>query len=179
LVQGWVLIILGSGLLILLDAKSPSSHWIPIFVCIGISHGPTMMSLIVCIQAAARKEDVGYAASVYTFMRSLGQSVGVAIGSTVFQNTLVHHLRALSLPMTVASNAEAFISVMRQMPSGSPERQLYILAYSQSFRNLFEVLTGVSVLGALTSLLITEYSMNRKIESVHVLRNRAIEKELG
>ena len=73
LVQGWVLMILGHGLLILLDVNIPSSHWIPIFILVGISHGPTMMGLIVCIQAAAPREDVSYAASVYTFMRSLGR----------------------------------------------------------------------------------------------------------
>lgn len=172
LVQGWVLMILGNGLMILLDVEIPSSHWIPIFILVGLSHGPTMMSLIICIQAAAPKEDVSYAASVYTFMRSLGQSVGVAIGATVFQNTMAHHLSTLSLPPAVASNAEEFVSILKLMPLDSPERKLYTLAYAQSFRNLFEVLTGFAVLGLLTSLLIKEYSLNRNLESVHVLRNR-------
>jgi hypothetical protein len=146
LVQGWVLMILGNGLLILLDVAIPSSHRIPIFILVGISHGPTMMSLIICIQAAAPKEDVSYAASVYTFMRSLGQSVGVAIGATVFQNTMAHHSSMLSLPAAVASNAEEFVSILRLMPLDSPERRAYTLAYAQSFRNLFEVLTGFAVI---------------------------------
>jgi hypothetical protein len=137
-----------------------------------------MMSLIVCIQAAAPKEDVSYAASVYTFMRSLGQSVGVTIGATVFQNTMAHHLSTLSLPTTIASNAEEFVSVLKSMLLDSPERKLYTLAYAQSFRNLFEVLTGFSVLGMLTSLLIKECSMNRNLESVHVLQTR-VDNELG
>jgi MFS family permease len=172
LVQGWVLMILGNGLLILLDVAIPSSHWIPIFIVVGISHGPTMMSLIICIQAASPKEDVSYAASVYTFMRSLGQSVGVAIGATVFQNTMAHHLSTLSLPTAIAKNAEEFVSILKQMPLESPERKMYTLAYAQSFRNLFEVLTGFAVLGLLTSFLIKEYSLNRNLESVHVLQNR-------
>lgn len=172
LVQGWVLMILGHGLLILLDVNIPSSHWIPIFILVGISHGPTMMGVIVCIQAASPKEDVSYAASVYTFMRSLGQSVGVAIGATVFQNTMAHHLRTYSLPTTIANNAEEFVSVLKHMPLESPERKLYTSAYAQSFRNLFEVLTGFAVLGMLTSLLIKECSMNRNLESVHVLQTR-------
>ncbi|PMD31069.1 MFS general substrate transporter [Hyaloscypha variabilis F] len=180
LVQGWVLMILGNGLLILLDVAIPSSHWIPIFIVVGISHGPTMMSLIICIQAASPKEDVSYAASVYTFMRSLGQSVGVAIGATVFQNTMAHHLSTLSLPSAIAKNAEEFVSILKQMPLESPERKMYTLAYAQSFRNLFEVLTGFAVLGLLTSFLIKEYSLNRNLESVHVLQNRVgIELESG
>jgi hypothetical protein len=105
-----------------------------------------MMSLIICIQATAPKEDVSYAASVYTFMRSLGQSVGVAIGATVFQNTMAHHSSMLSLPAAVASNAEEFVSILRLMPLDSPERRAYTLAYAQSFRNLFEVLTGFAVI---------------------------------
>jgi MFS family permease len=172
LVQGWVLMILGNGLLILLDVAIPSSHWIPIFIVVGISHGPTMMSLIICIQAASPKEDVSYAASVYTFMRSLGQSVGVAIGATVFQNTMAHHLSTLSFLLHIAKNAEEFVSILKQMPLESPERKMYTLAYAQSFRNLFEVLTGFAVLGLLTSFLIKEYSLNRNLESVHVLQNR-------
>jgi MFS family permease len=178
LVQGWLLMILGNGLLIPMDIGIPSSHWIPIFILVGVSHGPTMMSLIVCIQAAAPKEDVSYAASVYTFMRSLGQSIGVAIGATVFQNTMAHHLSTLSLPTTVANNAEEFVSILKHMPLDSQERKLYTLAYAQSFRNLFEVLTGFSVLGMLTSLLVKECSMNRNLESVHILQNR-VDPELG
>jgi MFS family permease len=174
LVQGWVLMILAHGLLILLDVQISSSRWIPIFVLVGISYGPTMMSLIVCIQAAAPKDDVSYAASVYTFMRSLGQSVGVSIGATVFQNTMAHHLSSLSLPVAVAGSAEEFVAVLKRLPLDSPERHLYILAYSRSFRNLFEVLTGFAVLGMLVSLLIKECSMNQRLESAHVLQNRPV-----
>jgi hypothetical protein len=67
--------------------------------------------------------------------------------------------------------------VLKHLPLDSPARQLYIIAYSQSFRNLFEVLTGFSVLGMLTSLLIKECSMNQRLESAHVLQSR-VENEL-
>jgi MFS family permease len=172
LTLGWLAVILGNGILILLDASIPSMYWIPIFIIVGSSHGPLMISHIVSIQASAHRDNVGYAASIYTFMRSLGQCVGVAVGATVFQNTLSHHLSDLSLPISVASNAEAFVSVLKQMPLDSEERQLYVLAYSQSFRNLFEVLTGFSVLGFFVCLLIREYSMDRGLESAHVLQTR-------
>jgi hypothetical protein len=52
--------ILGNSLPILFDVAIPSSHWIPIFIPVGISHRSTMMSLIICIQAAAPTEDFSY-----------------------------------------------------------------------------------------------------------------------
>ena len=85
---------------------------------------------------------------------------------------MAYHVSMLSLPTAIASNAEEFVSILRLMPLDSSERRAYTLAYAQSFRNLFEVLIGFAVLGLLTSLLIKEYSLNRHLESVHVLQNR-------
>ena len=78
----------------------------------------------------------------------------------------------MSLPTAVASDSEEFVSVLKRMPLDSLERRLYRLAYSQSFRNLFEVLTGFAVLGMLISLLVNECSMNRNLESVCVPQYR-------
>jgi len=170
--SGWILITLAGGLLILLDPEIAESHWILIFVFLGIAHGAGIMALIVCIQSAAETSDVAYAAATYMFARCFGMGVGVAVGGTIFQNTMVLSLSALNLPVEVASNAEAFVTTLLALPQDSIERQGYISAYSDSFKRIFEVLTAIAGLGLCLTLGIKNYSMNKRQESEHIVRKR-------
>jgi hypothetical protein len=168
--SGFSLATLASGLLILLDENMPPSHWAPIFVCLGIGHGAIVMALVVSLQAPASTNDVAYAAATYTFLRSLGMCVGVAIGGTVFQNGMTRHLSDLGLPIEVANNAEAFVTTLISLPVGSALRNSYALAYSRSLRNVFETITAITALGLLCSLMIKRHTMDRKLGSEHVIR---------
>ena len=173
---GFSLATLANGLLILLDENIPTAHWASIFVLLGIGHGAILMPLTISIQTTASNDDVAYAAATYTFLRSFGMCVGVAIGGTVFQNSMTYHLNDLGLPVEVAKNAEAFVSTLKSFPVRSALRNSYVLAYDRSFRNVFETITGITCLGLLSSLMIKSHTMDKKLASEHVLRR---EKERG
>jgi hypothetical protein len=171
--SSWTLMTTAQGLLILLNPPSiPAAHWIPILAFIGVAHGAIMMSTIVCIQSSADPQNVAYAAATYTFVRSVGMSVGVAIGGTIFQNTLAQHLPALGLPSDVANNAEAFVGTLQALPDGSLMKTAYVSAYASSFQRIFEVVTAVAALGLCLTVFIRSYTMDKKLESEHVIRNQ-------
>jgi len=48
--------------------------------------------LMFSTQAAAAPEDQAYAVSFFTFFRSAGQCIGIAIGGSVFQNSIRHQI---------------------------------------------------------------------------------------
>lgn len=169
---GWVMAVTSAGLLTLLDSNTPIRHWIPIFVLIGLGHGAIILSLIVSVQAAAPKGQVAEAAAAYMFLRSFGMCCGVAIGGTVFQNTLNTHLGELGLNLSVADDAEAFVGVLHAMANADIVKGRYILAYVRSFRNMWEVLAGISALGLLSSMLIKGHTMDRKLDNAHLLREK-------
>lgn len=165
--SGWATIIVSTALLIILSQSTPTYGWVLLFFTIGPSHGLVITSLNFALQAIAQERDSAYAAAMYTFMRTFGMCLGVAIGGVVVQNRLLVHLIARSLDEHVAKEAEAFIVVMGSMPGG-PTLSAYRAAYAEAFRNLFEVLSGVAVLGGVASAFIKHASMDRALDSEHV-----------
>ncbi len=167
---GWTITIAGTGLLILLDVDIRVYAWVLIFIVVGLGHGLILMSLNFSVQAMADTRDVAYAAAMYTFTRTFGMCIGVAVGGTVFQNELRKHLGELHLPTKVANDAEGFVATLKALPQASVQYQAYILAYADSFKVVFEALTVVAGLAALLSLFIKEHTMDRELDSEHVLR---------
>ncbi|KAL8889534.1 MAG: hypothetical protein Q9215_003188 [Flavoplaca cf. flavocitrina] len=169
---GWVTAITGTGLLILLGVDTRVFTWVVIFLVVGLGHGLILMSLNFSVQAMADTQNVAYAAAMYTFTRTFGMCVGVAAGGTVFQNELKKQLDDLQLPTAVAKDAEKFVTTLKVLPKDSGEYQHYILAYAESFKVVFVVLTALTGLAGLLSLLIKEHTMDRVLDSEHTLRQR-------
>lgn len=167
--SGWAVTSAGTGTLILLDADIPTYGWVLIFILVGIGHGLILMSLNFAIQAMAETRNVAYAAAMYTFFRTFGMSIGVAIGGAVFQNMLQVHLADCGLPEAVAHDAEGFVTVLNTMPESSSEYQRYVESYSEGFKNVFELLTAVAGVAGLMSLLIKGFTMDKALDTDHQL----------
>jgi predicted MFS family arabinose efflux permease len=108
--------------LVLLDAQTITPLWVVIFAVFGIGNGMLLTSVNVGIQAVSRVEDAGRAAAMYAFMRTLGMSIGVAVGGTVFQNVMIKKLDELGLPEEIAHNSEAFVAIMARLSPEDPLR---------------------------------------------------------
>jgi MFS family permease len=179
--SGWASIIVSTALLIILSDSTPTYGWVLLFLVIGPSHGLVLTSLNFALQALAQERDSAYAAAMYTFMRTFGMCLGVAIGGVVVQNRLLVHLAARSLDEHVAKEAEAFIVVMNAMEDG-PLLSGYRGAYAEAFRNLFEVLLGIAVLAGVVSAFIKHASMDRALDSEHIFdeeEEKSQQQEIG
>jgi EmrB/QacA subfamily drug resistance transporter len=166
---GFSITALGTGLLLLLDIGTRTPVWAAILCVFGIGNGILLTSVNVAIQAISKAQDCGRAAAMYAFMRTLGMSVGVAVGGTAFQNVMAYNLRALQLPDTIAANAEAFVSMMAKMDPKDPLRLGAEHSYLQGFRAVFWVMTAMALFGLATSCLIRKHSMDKAIESDFIL----------
>ncbi|KAH0539028.1 hypothetical protein FGG08_004422 [Glutinoglossum americanum] len=170
--SGWCVTILGGGLLILLDANTRPVSWLFIFVVAGLGHGMLLSAQNITAQATCSPQDSAFAAAMYAFMRGLGITLGVAIGGTVFENTLSSSLSNVGLPKEISQNATTYILKLRTLPVDSPLRLRLLQAYSKAFQRVFQVMTGIGLFGGFLSLLIGSHSMDKGLDSGHVLRRK-------
>ncbi|KAH0545434.1 hypothetical protein FGG08_000435 [Glutinoglossum americanum] len=167
---GFAVLTLGACLLIFLDSTIEAFNWILIFLVIGLGHGFLISPLNIAVQTSCDTQDAPFAVSMFMFMRTLGTCVGIAMGSSVVQNSLAVQLSKAGLPLGVASDATAFILELWKMPVNSELHLKFVSAYAGSFHSLFEVAAGLVLLGGVISLLIEPYSIDKKLDSGHVLR---------
>lgn len=85
---GWVVTTIGLGLFCLLQPGTSIPGWIFLNVCGGIGMGFLLPSTASAVQASVASEHVAIAIAMYSFFRSLGESLGVAIGGVIFQNRM-------------------------------------------------------------------------------------------
>lgn len=119
---GWAVTSVGCGLLVLFDYDTKTPVWAVILAIFGVGHGMLLTSVNVGIQAVSRVEDAGRAAAMYAFMRTLGMSIGVAVGGAVFQNVMSNKLEDLGLPTSIAHDSEAYIQTLARMDPQDPKR---------------------------------------------------------
>ncbi|KAK4132666.1 MFS general substrate transporter [Trichocladium antarcticum] len=168
--SGWVVTTIGCGLLVLLDDETKTPVWAVILAIFGIGHGILLTSVNVGIQAVSRVEDAGRAAAMYAFMRTMGMSIGVAVGGTVFQNVMSSKLDDLGLPRSIAQNSEAFVTTMSLMDPEDPIRVGAVKAYLAGFHGVYWTITAASIASFVISLVIKSHSMNKSLESKFVLK---------
>jgi Fungal trichothecene efflux pump (TRI12) len=167
---GWTILTLGSGLGILMAVRGQTiktAEWVGIFIVFGLGNGIVLTSVNFAIQSIARAEDCARAASMYAFFRTLGMTIGVAVGGTVFQNMMSDKLAESSLPTSIAHHAESFVARLKKMDSQDPTRQLILDAYCYGFQGVYTVMTAVSAIGLLSSLIIRKHSMDKILVSKH------------
>ena len=169
---GWTITTVGTGLLLQFGTHTSTGTWACIFCVIGFGHGFLLSALGVAAQAAADPKDAAHAVAMYTFMRTLGMVIGVAIGGSIFQNRLPGYLENAGVPiaaaMDILQNADGYVTVLQTMPKASSYRQAIVEAYAQALRVVFGVLTGISAWGGLVSLAIRHHNMDRELDSEHV-----------
>ncbi|KAM7210705.1 hypothetical protein V8F06_013914, partial [Rhypophila decipiens] len=116
---GWGLTALASGLTILWDVDTPASLWATTLVLLGFGHGSVLNAQNFATQAMCKPGEEGLAASMYGFLRQFGMALAVAIGTAAFQNTMSLKLGWEGLSPDIASQSEAFIVELLQLPEDS------------------------------------------------------------
>ncbi|TVY82438.1 Efflux pump FUS6 [Lachnellula suecica] len=174
---GWFFSCLGMGLLYLLGPHTTIPQWLFLNLVPGLGLGMLYSSLAYGTQAAAEEKDVAYAASMYTFSRSFGQSIGVAVGGAIFQNQFAIKLRAYPAlapqAASLAKEASALVQIVKAMDKASPERAMIVEAYADSLKVVWAVMAGLGFIGLVTSALTEALDVNREQETEQRLQEKA------
>ncbi|KAJ5714429.1 uncharacterized protein N7483_011610 [Penicillium malachiteum] len=171
---GWPLAVLGLGIIHLLGPHTSVPKWIFLNLPIGIACGVLFPSVQLPVQAAVNPEYITIAVTMTPFFRTLGQSVGVAIGGVVFQNRIRKQLSndpsLGAVADKYASDASSLVEFIKTLPAGSSERTTLIAMYAKSLGVVWAVMCGIAAVGLLTSIFIKKYSLNQELTSKQRVR---------
>ena len=90
----------------------------------GIGYGMLYPSMSFAVQSSQSNTDLPFAAAMFSFFRSLGQTLGVAVGGVVFQNSLKWKIENDSFLSSYnkaddwSRDASALVEVIRGIPPG-------------------------------------------------------------
>ncbi|KAI1379647.1 MFS general substrate transporter [Hypoxylon crocopeplum] len=164
----WVLVTLGTGLLLLLTPSSSAGMQYGIPVIWGAGIGALLRLQHLPMQASVPSvDDTGHAIALLLTFRCLGGLVGLAIGSTIFNSVFGPAIAAVGeLPDSLgvlrdAHGAIAFIPMLRDLDLPADILAPVLQAYLTSMRGIFYAMIGFSGLGLVTSLLTEELSLQR------------------
>ncbi|KAF9978869.1 hypothetical protein BGZ73_008870 [Actinomortierella ambigua] len=142
IVAGFALSTIASGLLITLDEHSSRGKALGILVPQGISMGLTVNTLLLGVHAQlVDKRDIALATSLWTFLRTLGGTMGIAAGSALIQSSLSSAGAA-----QYANNINAIHSL--PLDERAPVLRAFVVGLNR-FCILITVISGVSLVASL------------------------------
>ncbi|KAF7508972.1 hypothetical protein GJ744_008528 [Endocarpon pusillum] len=168
IILGWTLTTLGIGLLYLFDVDTSTVQWVFIMLVSGVGMGMLFPAMQFALQGASTNKDLAFAVAMFSFFRSFGNALGVAIGGSIFQNEMRKRLLAsprwADQAVMLAKDSAALVQTIKLMPAGTDKRDLQV-AYAQSFRAIAVVLCALAGVSLILSLFIKSYDLNRALES--------------
>jgi MFS family permease len=156
---GLVIATVGTGLLSLLDVDSPRGKVIGFLFVFGFGLGCSSQTTLLSIQNAAQPKDIAVATTCFTFFRTIGSVLGVAIVGTVFNNSLRTNLKGLieAHPEISSVTTDSYLA-----PTFGPVLERQILhAYMMALRNGFHVCIPFMAVAWICSLFIEHHTLRR------------------
>src|SRR5271155_212600 len=167
---GWGVTIVACGLLTLLSPTATTGDRVGYMILMGLGTGILFPSLQFAAQAGQPDNDVGFATSTFVFIRSLGQTFGVALGGVIFQNqwdkNLAKDLANGSLPSTFdipGNEAEGAVLFLKQLAPEVLETVKYL--YSDSLRAIWIFFIPLAGIAFIASLFMRNYSLDKVLNS--------------
>jgi len=165
---GWVLTVLGMGLLYLQDVHTSTAAWVFLNLVPGLGTGILFAGMGIAIPSSAAAIDSAYAVAFFSFFRAFGQGVGVAIGGTIFQNMVQKKLQAYPLLAPFAAeyskDAAGLVQVIKAMQPGLAKTQL-VQAYADSIKVIWVTMCGLAGVALVTCFFVREYSMDMQLQT--------------
>ena len=161
---GWILSTLGNGLLCYIKPNMSIPAWVFLTMISGMGLGFLFPSLAYSVQASMDDDNLSMAAALFSFFRTLGQAIGVAVGGVVFQNLM--HKNLLNYP-ALASKASKYsedaaelVQVIKYMADNEAKTNLQV-AYTDSLRIVWAMCCAICGLGLFMTLWTKGYTVNR------------------
>lgn len=165
---GWALIAIGSGLFVYWDVDTHFTVSIATLAIDGIGYGRVLNAQTFVTGATVPLEESGHAAAMYLFLRMLGCTIGVNVGSTTFQNVMTAELEQKGIVQDIAQHAEEYLVVLRTLPDDT--FKIAVLAsYAFGFKGVHGVYVALAVIAFAASFLIRHCDLNTKHKSDHQL----------
>ncbi|RSD19870.1 MFS transporter [Amycolatopsis eburnea] len=155
-------ILIAGGAFFFAQVKYDSPLWHPLVAAaiIGLGLGQCMQTLIIAVQNAGPRSDMGVSTASATFFRQIGGTAGVAIFLTVLFNTLLPNITK-AFGGQLPAGAGAGIGNLSENTSGIqnlPEaiRTPVLIGFTESITTVFYIAGGVALLATIVLLFMKE-----------------------
>ncbi|GGK20177.1 hypothetical protein GCM10010124_11000 [Pilimelia terevasa] len=154
----------GLALCARLDGASPPAAAGTAMTVVGVGTGLCMQALILAVQNAVPRADLGAGTSAATFFRTLGGAFGVAVLGAVLAGRLGAELAARLAASAAALPGDARAG-LRELPVGDPAairalpdplRELVRSAFAESLQTVFAVAAAVAAVALVLTLLMPD-----------------------
>ncbi|KAI5846843.1 major facilitator superfamily-domain-containing protein [Tricharina praecox] len=165
---GWSLTATGMGIMYMIDVGTPMRHWIPMNVVAGVGLGMVFPGTNYCIQSGASDKDMATAVGLYSFMRWVGQGLGIAAGGVIFQNALKNELKKFPELASGAhgytTDAVGIVGFIKRMPSG-PLKTQFVQAYTNALQIVWISMLGFALAGLFATIWVRELTLDRELKT--------------
>lgn len=165
---GVILLTIGNGLYIHLNAKSSIAEIVGFEIVAGIGAGLLFEPPLIALQALVSQEDTATATATLGFVRCIAESFSVVIGGVVFQNGMQNRaqsLRAagLSADMTEKLSGGYAAANVPFIKTVSDLHQKLVIkeAFAWSLRNMWILYTCVSACGIVAGAFIAKRALSK------------------
>lgn len=145
MIAATVLVSIGAGLLSTFEPSTSRAAWIGYQVIFGLGIGLGLQQPLMAVQAVLNMADMPTGTAIVVFAQTLGGSLFVSVGQSVFTNQLVKslaaHVPSLNTLIVLASGAT---NLQKTLPVG--DFAGVQLAYSEALTKAFLVTVALSVI---------------------------------
>ncbi|KAI6818475.1 putative MFS transporter [Hortaea werneckii] len=173
---GWAITTLGCGFLCAVDTNTQLVQVLLTDLVAGIGLGGLFPALQFQLQAASDGRHMATGVAMFAFFRGLGQTLGISIGGTIFQNELSSKLSKQPIfadrAHELAKDATGLVEWMKNAPDGEPLKVMRA-AYTDSLRTVYIAIAAVSFVAMVLSIFIKHYDLDKPLETDQYLVENA------
>ncbi|KAH8989226.1 MFS general substrate transporter [Lactarius hatsudake] len=161
---GWAVLILGWGLMTMLDDHSNTAEKVLYLMVTALGIGCLFQTPLIALQAAMPLKDMATSTGAFVFLRTLGGAVGISIGQAIYTSILkrkIDRIPDLSRFDTSPAALARSVKMLKNLPQ--PKRGQIIHAYAQSISAIWAFNTSVAGVGFIMVLFIKAYTLNRTV----------------
>jgi len=161
---GWVLIIIGAGLLTTLGANSSLAKSVGFQLVIGAGIGITYVVGTFPLLASIPVTQTAPAMALFIFARNLGNIWGVTVGGAILQNELQRKLPASFLASFPRGGEIAFATIPIIPTLEQPFKDQVRDTFGEALKVVWQAVLGISFVGLLCSLGIRQLQLHTGID---------------
>ena len=162
---GFILLTLGFGLMIDLDATRNWPKIVIYQILAGLGVGPNFQALMIGLQNGVSPQDLATATATFGFGRNVASSIGVVVGGVIFQNGVQRNAQVLQSTLESAADfllgggAIASTGIVNNLPK--TQKDLVRGVYQGAIRDIWIFAAVFSALGLLVILAIRKTVLSK------------------
>ncbi|KAI4219127.1 MAG: hypothetical protein L6R36_008544 [Xanthoria steineri] len=166
---GTVLMTVGFGLFIHLNATSSLVEIVVSQIVAGIGSGLLFEPPLIAIQAHVAQDDTATATATFGFTMNMAMSISIVVGGVIFQNSMQDSASMLSVAglsteivhKFAGDDAAANVMVISTIADAGQKNAIKG-AYTSSLRNMWILYTCVSFLGIVASIFVQRRELSKE-----------------